>query len=157
MSRKPITNEGYKNLQVELQQLLKVERPKIIRDIEEARDHGDLKENAEYHAAKERQGFIEGRIQHLNYMLANSDIIDVSRMASEKIQFGATVTYEEIESGNVVTWKIVGEEETDIENKKISIKSPIAMALLGKEEGDNIVVKIPKGSVEIEITSVEYV
>ena len=156
MSRKPITKEGYKNLQVELKQLIKVERSKIIKDIEEARAHGDLRENAEYHAAKEQQGFIEGRIQHLNFLLANSDVIDVSRMESEKVQFGATVTYEEIDSGNLVTWKIVGEDETDVDNKKISIKSPIAMALLGKEEGDNIVVKIPKGSIEVEITSVEY-
>jgi len=143
-------------LQTELKKLLKVERPKIIRDIEEARAHGDLRENAEYHAAKERQGFIEGRVQHLNFLLANSDVIDVSRMESDKVQFGATVTYEEIESGDVVTWKIVGEEETDVKNKKISIKSPIAMALLGKEEGDNIVIKIPKGSIEVEIASVKY-
>lgn len=156
MSRKPITREGYKNLQDELKELIKVKRPKIINDIEEARSHGDLKENAEYHAAKEQQGFIEGRIQHLNFLLANSDVVDVSRLKSDKVQFGATVTYEEIESGNIVTWKIVGEDETDVENRKISIKSPIGMALLGKEEGDNIIVKIPKGSIEVEITSVEY-
>jgi transcription elongation factor GreA len=156
MSRKPITREGYKNLQDELKELIKVKRPKIINDIEEARSHGDLKENAEYHAAKEQQGFIEGRIQHLNFLLANSDVVDVSRLKSDKVQFGATVTYEEIESGNIVTWKIVGEDETDVDNRKISIKSPIGMALLGKEEGDNIIVKIPKGSIEVEITSVEY-
>lgn len=156
MSRTPITKEGYENLHKELRELIKVKRPKIIQDIEEARSHGDLKENAEYHAAKEQQGFIEGRIQRLNYLLANSDVIDVSRLNSDKVQFGALVTYEEIESGAEMTWLIVGEEETDVENRKISIKSPIAQALLGREEGDNIVIKIPKGSIEVEITSVEY-
>jgi len=157
MSRQPITKEGYRNLQAELAELIKIKRPKIIQDIEEARAHGDLKENAEYHAAKEQQGFIEGRIQRLNFLLANSDVIDISRMDSEKVQFGATVTYEEIESGEEVTWKIVGEEEADFKDRKISIKSPIAQALLGKGEGDDIVVKIPKGSIEVAIISVKYV
>ena len=157
MERIPITTDGYQALQDELQELIKVERPKIINDISEARAHGDLKENAEYHAAKEKQGFIEGRIQRLNYLLANSEIIDVSNIKSDWVQFGATVTYEELDSGKEVTWKIVGEEEIDIENKKISLKSPIARALIGKEEGDNITIKVPKGSFEIEITAIQYI
>ena len=136
MSRKPITEKGYKRLQDELAQLIKVERPKIIDDIETARAHGDLKENAEYHAAKEKQGFIEGRIQRLNQVLADSEIVKVSTINASDVRFGATVTYEELETGEQSSWKIVGEEETNVENREISIKSPIAQSLLGKEEGD---------------------
>ncbi|MCP4751667.1 MAG: transcription elongation factor GreA [Proteobacteria bacterium] len=156
MERKPITAKGYRNLQDELQQLIKHERSKIINDIEEARAHGDLKENAEYHAAKEKQGFVEGRIQHLNFLLANSEIIDISNTNSDQVRFGATVTYEDVETEEQVTWRIVGEDEADIDNGEISIKSPIARALLGKEEGDDIKIKVPKGTIEVEITSIEY-
>lgn len=156
MDRKPITKKGYKKLQEELQTLIKNDRPKIISDIEEARAHGDLKENAEYHAAKERQSFIETRIQQLNYLLANSEVIDISRINSDQIRFGATVTYEDMGTGDATTWKIVGEEESNIEEGEISIQSPIARALLGKEEGDDIVIKVPRGNIEVEIISVEY-
>ncbi|MCG8338932.1 MAG: transcription elongation factor GreA [Proteobacteria bacterium] len=156
MDRKPITAKGYKKLQEELSQLIKEERPKIINDIAVARSHGDLKENAEYHAAKEKQGFIEGRIQHLNAIIADSEVVDVSKTEADDVRFGATVTYEDLDSGETASWKIVGEEETDIENREISIKSPIAQSLLGKEEGDEVVLRVPKGSIEVEIISVEY-
>ena len=156
MERTPITKEGYDQLQIELKGLIKNERPKIINDIETARAHGDLKENAEYHAAKERQGWIEGRIQHLNFVLANSDVIDVADIDTDKIPFGATVTYEDTDSGDETTWQIVGEEEADIKKKKISLKSPIARALLGKEEGDDVLIRAPKGNIEVEIVSVQY-
>ncbi|MBU3916225.1 transcription elongation factor GreA, partial [bacterium] len=112
MNRKPITKKGYENLENELQKLIREDRPKIINDIEVARAHGDLKENAEYHAAKERQSFIEGRIQHLNEALASSEIIDISKINSDKVRFGATVTYMDVDSEEEYVWKIVGEEET---------------------------------------------
>jgi len=156
MDRKPITKKGYTKLQDELRNLLKNDRHKIIRDIEEARAHGDLKENAEYHAAKERQSFIETRIQHLNYQLANSEVIDISKVSSDQVRFGATVTYEDMDSGDTTTWKIVGEEESNTDEGEISIQSPIARALLGKEEGDDIVIKVPRGNIEVEIISVKY-
>ncbi len=156
MDRKPITTNGYKNLQEELRGLIKFDRPKIIEDIATARAHGDLKENAEYHAAKERQGFIEGRIQHLNHVIANSDIIEIAKLKYDDIRFGATVTYEDTDSGETKTWKIVGEEETDIKNREISIRSPIARSLLGKEEGDDVTIRVPRGTIEVEIISVEY-
>lgn len=156
MDRKPITTKGYKKLQEELSHLIKVERPKIINDIATARAHGDLKENAEYHAAKEKQGFIEGRIQRLNHILANSEIIEVAKVKAHNIRFGATVTYQEIESGEEAIWTIVGEEETDVDNRLISLKSPIAQSLLGREAGDEVVIKVPKGTIEVEIVKVEY-
>lgn len=156
MDRKPITKKGYTKLQEELQKLIKHDRPKIINDIEEARAHGDLKENAEYHAAKERQSFIETRIQHLNYLLANSEVIDISRIKSDQVRFGATVTYEDMDTGATTTWKVVGEEESNIEAGEISILSPIARALLGKEEGDDVVIKAPRGNIEVEIISIVY-
>ncbi len=156
MERKPITKKGYQNLQDELKNLIKHDRPKIISDIEEARAHGDLKENAEYHAAKERQSFIETRIQQLNYLVANSEVIDISKINSDQVRFGAMVTYEDINSGETVSWKIVGEEESNIEAKEISIQSPIARALLGKEEGDDITIKVPRGEIEVEIISIKY-
>ncbi|MBU2647230.1 transcription elongation factor GreA [bacterium] len=156
MDRKPITKKGYFKLQEELKTLIKQDRPKIINDIEEARAHGDLKENAEYHAAKERQSFIETRIQHLNYLLANSEVIDTSKLELDQVRFGATVTYEDVNSGETTTWKIVGEEESNIDECEISIQSPIARALLGKEEGDEIVIKVPRGKIEVEIISISY-
>jgi transcription elongation factor GreA len=156
MDRKPITENGFRKLQTELRQLIKVDRPKIIRDIEEARAHGDLKENAEYHAAKERQGFIEGRIQTLNGILANAEIIKTAAINDDKVRFGATVTYQDVETEQETTWKIVGEDESDIENGEISISSPIARALLGKAEGDDVVIHIPRGTIEVEIISIKY-
>ena len=156
MDRKPITVKGYKRLQEELKNLIRYDRPKIINDISTARAHGDLKENAEYHAAKDRQGFIEGRIQHINHVIANSDIIDESKIKATQVRFGATVTYEDSETGLQAIWKIVGEEETNIENREISVMSPIARSLLGKEEGDEVVIRAPKGNVEVEIINIEY-
>jgi len=156
MDRKPITEKGFRKLQDELAQLIKIDRPKIIRDIEEARAHGDLKENAEYHAAKERQSFIEGRIQALNALIANAEVIKVASIKDTKIRFGATVTYEDTGNGQTTTWKIVGEEESDIDQGEISISSPIARALLGKEEGDEVTIRIPRGTMEVEIVSVQY-
>ncbi|MCP4297424.1 MAG: transcription elongation factor GreA [Proteobacteria bacterium] len=157
MNKEPITIEGYRALQAELKQLIAEERPKIINAISDARAHGDLKENAEYHAAKEKQGFIEGRIQRINFILSNSETIDVVSIASDKVRFGATVTYEDMETEEETTWKIVGEEETDIKNRKISIKSPIAKALMGKQEGDETMIRAPKGNKEIEITKIQYI
>ncbi|MBT4286504.1 MAG: transcription elongation factor GreA [Deltaproteobacteria bacterium] len=157
MDRQPITQEGFNDLQTELKDLIKNQRPKIIEDIAEARAHGDLKENAEYHAAKEKQGWIETRVQHINYLIANSEIIDVTTMKSDKIRFGATVTYENSETEEETTWKIVGEEEADFKQQKISIKSPIAKALLGKEEGDDVLIHVPKGKIEVEITDIKYI
>ncbi len=157
MDRKPITKKGYTKLQDELRNLIKKDRPIIISDIEEARAHGDLKENAEYHAAKERQSFIETRIQQLNYLLANSEIVDISRVSSDQVRFGATVSYKDMDSGDTTTWRIVGEEESNIDEGEISIQSPIARALLGKEEGDDIVIKVPRGTIEVEIISVKYI
>ena len=157
MDRQPITQEGFNDLQTELKDLIKNQRPKIIEDIAEARAHGDLKENAEYHAAKEKQGWIETRGQHINYLIANSEIIDVTTMKSDKIRFGATVTYENSETEEETTWKIVGEEEADFKQQKISIKSPIAKALLGKEEGDDVLIHVPKGKIEVEITDIKYI
>ncbi|MDH5560226.1 MAG: transcription elongation factor GreA [Deltaproteobacteria bacterium] len=157
MDKPPITSQGYKALQEELKNLIKVDRPKIIQDISDARAHGDLKENAEYHAAKDKQGFIEGRIQKLNHLIGNAHIIEIAKIKSNKVQFGATVTYEDLDSEETTTWKIVGEEEADVKRNLISYKSPIAKALIGKEEGDEITIKIPKGTLEVEITEVKYV
>jgi transcription elongation factor GreA len=157
MARQPITKEGLDDLQTELKDLITRQRPKIIEDIAEARAHGDLKENAEYHAAKEKQGWIETRVQHINYLIANSEVVDINTIKTDKIRFGATVTYENTETEEHTTWKIVGEEEADFKLKKISIKSPIARALLGKEEGDDVLINVPKGKIEVEITEVKYI
>ncbi len=157
MNKDPITIEGFKSLQRELKQLIAEERPKIINAISEARAHGDLKENAEYHAAKEKQGFIEGRIQRINYILANSEALDVTTVVSDSVLFGATVTYEDMDTEKQTTWKIVGEEETDINDRKISIKSPIAKGLLGKKVGDETMIRAPKGDMEVEIIDILYI
>ena len=157
MEKKPITKEGYGALQKELQNLIKEKRPRIIEDIAEARAHGDLKENAEYHAAKERQGWIESRIQQLNYLLASAEVVDIAAIHSDHVLFGATVTYRDIESGKESSWKLVGEEEADYKSGKISIQSPIGRAVLGKVEGDEVTIRVPKGIIEVEITSVRYI
>lgn len=157
MSKKPVTPEGYEQIQQELKHLISVERMQTIKDIEEARSHGDLKENAEYHAAKEKQSMIEAKIQKLNALIANAEVIDPQKIKSDRVLFGATVTYEDVETEEQSTWKIVGENESNIENNKISVHSPIAKALLGKLEGDSVVIHIPKGSIEVEITAIKYV
>ncbi len=138
-------------------QLKKVERPKIIAAIAEARAHGDLKENAEYHAAREQQSFIEGRIQHLETSLSGAQIIDVSKLnPSGKIVFGATVTLADADSGEETTYQIVGDLEADIKENRIAVSSPIARALIGKTEGDEVTVRAPGGEREYEIVSVLY-
>ena len=155
--RFPMTPRGQQVLKDELKRLREVERPKNVRDIEEARAHGDLKENAEYHAAREQQGFIEGRIQQLEYVLSHSNLIDVATLnAGDKVVFGATVELEESESGEQVTYQIVGDLESDIKQGWISISSPIARALIGKHEGDTITIEAPGGQREYDIIAVRY-
>jgi len=158
MSRKhPITARGAKKLQEELEQLKKVDRPKVIAAIAEARAHGDLKENAEYHAAREQQSFIEGRIADINGKLGNAQIIDVTQLEPNgKVVFGATVDLAEEDSGEEITYQIVGEDEADIKEGLISITSPIARALIGKIEGDIAEVQAPGGVKTYEIVEVRY-
>ncbi len=152
----PITVEGKLLLATELKQLLSVERPSVIQAIEDARAHGDLKENAEYAAAKERQSFIEGRVQHINAVLAGAQVIDPTTLNYPHIVFGATVQLSDIDSGNSVTYKIVGVDEADITKNKVSIGSPIARALIGKKTGDEVKVITPKGSSAYEVRGIEY-
>ncbi len=157
MSTIPLTLKGAERLKEELQRLKTEERPRIIQAIAEARAHGDLKENAEYHAAKEEQSFIEGRIADIESQLSSAQIIDVTKLnAGGKIVFGATVDLVDEETGNEVTYQIVGDLEADISRNLISISSPIARALIGKEEGDIAVVNAPGGEKEYEILAVRY-
>ena len=156
MERIPMTAEGHAALQAELKVLKSVERPSIIAAISEARSHGDLSENAEYHAAKEKQSFIEGRISELDDKLARADIIDVSKLGGKKIRFGATVTIIDVDSEEKFTYKIVGEDEASVKEGKISVTSPIARAMIGKEEGDEAEVAAPSGARAYEISKVVY-
>jgi len=156
MERIPMTAEGHAALQAELKNLKSVERPSIIAAIAEARSHGDLSENAEYHAAKEKQSFIEGRISDLDDKLARADVIDVSKLNGSKIRFGATVSLIDVDSEETATYKIVGEDEANVRDGKISISSPIARALIGKEAGDEAEVAAPSGARAYEVTKVEY-
>lgn len=151
----PMTKSGRDRLQDELKRLKSVERPRIVREIEEARAHGDLSENAEYKFAKEKQGHIEGRIQQVEDWLARADVIDVSRLSGEKVVFGATVTLE-ADDGEEKKYRIVGEFEADLKKGLISITSPIARSMIGKEVGDTVRVQAPGGSREYEILSVEF-
>ena len=156
MNRDPLTKSGADALRVELKKLKSEDRPAVIAAIAEARAHGDLKENAEYHAAREQQGFIEGRIQHLESTLSHAQIIDVTALnPGGKVVFGATVTVAD-EEGDEIRYQIVGDLEADIKSNKIAISSPIARALIGKEEGDVGVVAAPGGERELEIVEVEY-
>jgi transcription elongation factor GreA len=157
MDELPITLAGKNKLQAELDQLVKVEREDIKVAIAEARELGDLKENAEYHAAKEKQGIIEGRIAQLQGIIARSRVVDVSKIKSERIVFGATVTIVDPEKDLSHTYTIVGEDESDMRENKISYTSPLGKALIGKEVGDTVIVKAPKGDVEYEIDSFEFV
>jgi transcription elongation factor GreA len=154
----PLTIKGAQRLREELENLKSVKRPAVINAIAEARAHGDLKENAEYHAAREQQGFIEGRIQQLEYVLSHSQLIDVATLnAGTRVVFGATIELAESESGEEVTYQIVGDLESDIKQGLISISSPIARALIGKHEGDTITIDAPSGQREYDIISVRYV
>ena len=158
MSTIPITKHGAELLEQELQNLKHVERPSVINSISEARAQGDLSENAEYDAAKEKQAFIEGSIQELEGKLAAAQIIDPSTLDVEgRIVFGATVEIEDLENGKKATYQIVGDDEADLEANKISISSPIARALIGKEEGDVATFSSPGGSREVEILNVKYI
>ncbi len=157
MSRTPLTTQGAEKLRAEVQKLKSVDRPRIINAIAEARAHGDLKENAEYHAAKEEQGFTEGRIAAIEQCLGEAEIIDVSRLSTEgRVVFGATLELYDMSAEAEVTYQIVGEMEADISIGLISISSPIARALIGKFEGDVVSVIAPAGVRELEIIAVEY-
>jgi len=157
MSKTPMTVRGAEKLRQELARLKQVERPRVIQAIAEARAHGDLRENAEYAAAKEQQGFIEGRIREIEAKLANAQIIDVRQInANGKVVFGATVELIDEETGEEVTYQIVGEDEADIGEGLISVNSPIARALIGREEGDVVTVKAPAGERRYEIVAVRY-
>ncbi|MFK5969425.1 MAG: transcription elongation factor GreA [Candidatus Marithrix sp.] len=158
MKKTPITAQGAQNLRDELRNLKSVERVKIIQAISEARELGDLKENAEYHAAREQQSFIEGRILELESKLATAEIIDIKKVkANGKIVFGATVDLMNIETEQEITYQIVGDDEADIKVNRISISSPIARALISKEEGDIAVVQAPGGNKEYEILEIKYI
>ncbi|CAK0774465.1 transcription elongation factor GreA [Gammaproteobacteria bacterium] len=158
MQKVPLTVQGAEKLRAELQQLKTIARPNIIKAIAEARAHGDLKENAEYHAAREQQSFIEGRIQELDAKLSIAQIIDVTTInAHGKIVFGTTVTLVNLNTDEELNYQIVGEEESDLKRNLVSIASPIARALIGKAKGDTIVVRAPSGDVEYEIIDVRYV
>ena len=158
MNKVPLTVVGANKLRAELEELKTVVRPRIIQAISDARAHGDLKENAEYHAAREQQSFAEGRIAEIESKLSNANIIDVTKTdANGKVVFGATVKIEDLNSGKEVTYQIVGEDEANIKEGRISVGSPIARALIGKEEEDVVVVKAPGGDIEYEIISIEYI
>jgi transcription elongation factor GreA len=157
VNRVPITVRGAEALRVELRKLKSEDRPNVIKAIAEARAHGDLSENAEYHAAREQQGFIEGRIQELEAKLSNAEIIDVTQMNNAgKVIFGATVEVEDEDSGAKVVYQIVGEDEADIKAGRISVGSPIARALVGKQQGDSVEVSAPGGKRSYEIVAVKY-
>jgi transcription elongation factor GreA len=158
MKRSPLTLKGAERLRIELKRLKGEDRPRIIQAIAEARAHGDLSENAEYHAAREQQSFCEGRIKDIEAHLSNSEIIDISRLAgSEKVVFGATIDLEDQEGGNKVMYQIVGDAEADIKSGLIAVSSPIARALVGKLQGDVVDVVAPSGTRTYEIVAVKYV
>ena len=155
MEKIPMTREGHQTLDTELRELKTTERPAVIRQIAEAREHGDLSENAEYHAAREKQSFIEGRIKELETILSRAEVIDTSKL-SGPIKFGATVTLVDEETDEEKTYKIVGEAEADLEAGLLNMKSPLARALIGKEEGDSVEVVTPGGQRDYEILSIRY-
>jgi transcription elongation factor GreA len=156
MEKVPMTVEGYKALSAELHRLKSEERPRIIAQISEARAHGDLSENAEYHAAKEAQGMNEARVGDLEDKLSRADVIDTSKLSGATIKFGATVTLSDDDSGDTVKYKIVGDGESNVKEGKISLGSPIARAMIGKAKGENIEVTTPRGSKSYEVMKVEW-
>lgn len=158
MNRVPMTAQGAEKLREELKELKQVVRPQIVKAIAEAREHGDLKENAEYHAAREQQGFTEGRIQEIEAKLGSAQVIDVSSMTNNgKVIFGATVLVMNLDTEEETRYQIVGEDESDIKANKISVTAPIARALIGKSEGDVVEFSTPGGEVEFEISEVQYI
>lgn len=156
MEKVPMTIDGFKKLEAELQRLKAEERPRIIAAIAEARAHGDLSENAEYHSAKEAQGLNEARVSDLEDKLSRAEVIDITKMSGETIKFGATVTLEDEDSGDKVRYKIVGDFEANVREGKISISSPIARALIGKSKGETAEVNTPKGSRSYEVLKIEW-
>ena len=157
MDKIPITNIGFEKLEEELKTLKSIERPTVIKSIAEAREHGDLSENAEYHAAKEKQSFIEGRIADLENKISRAEVIITKKLKSNKVIFGATVTLGEVGKKKQLVYQIVGTEEADVENGKISVSSPLARALLGKKIDDLVEVSSPGGSKEYEIENIEFI
>jgi len=156
MEQIPVTKDGFEALSAEFEDLKTVQRPNVIEAIAAAREHGDLKENAEYHAAREQQSFIEGRIQELEAVLGRAQVIDPTTLSGDTVKFGATVEIVDEETDEESTYQIVGDYEADLESGKISISSPIAKGLIGKSEGDSVVIKTPKGARDYEILSVKY-
>jgi len=156
MAKFPMTPRGQQALREELKHLREVERPKNVQDIEEARAHGDLRENAEYHAAKEKQGFIEGRSREIEAVLAQAEVIDPAKLSGTRVVFGATVQLTETDSGDQTTYTIVGDYESDIKLGRLAISAPVARALIGKEEGDTVTIRTGKGSREYQISAVRF-
>jgi transcription elongation factor GreA len=154
--RVPMTASGLARLKAELKRLKVVERPKIVKEIAEARAHGDISENAEYHAAKEKQSHVEGRLLQVEHWIASAEVIDVTKHAGDRVIFGATVTLEDSDSGDEVRYRIVGELEADLKRGRISVTSPIARALIGRSEGDSVTVQTPGGAREYEIQKLEF-
>ena len=156
MSKIPMTSDGYSRLEEELRHLKAIERPAVIRAIAEARDHGDLSENAEYHAARERQSFIEGRVAELEDKIARAEVIDVKKLSGKQVMFGATVTLLDEDTEDKIKYQIVGQDESDIRSGRLSISSPLARALIGKKVGDSVEVSTPSGSKSYEIVRVAF-
>lgn len=156
MPQIPMTREGFEELKEELEHLKKEERPKVVEAIEEARAHGDLSENAEYDAAKEKQGFIEGRIEELEGLISHAEIIDPSNLSGDRVKFGATVTIFDFTNDEEKTYQIVGDQEADIDEGKIAYKSPIAQALIGKSVAEEVTIETPGGDKIVEVTEVEF-
>lgn len=154
--RFPMTPRGQRALKDELKHLREVERPKNVQDIEEARAHGDLRENAEYHAAKERQAFIEGRSREIEAILAQAEVIDPGKLSGTRVVFGATVCLADTDTGDEVTYSIVGDQEADIKAGRIAISAPLARAMIGKDEGDTVTLKTGKGTREYQISTVRF-
>ena len=154
MDRIPLTKEGYETLKKELETLKRIERPQNIKAIEEARAHGDLSENAEFHAAKDRQGFIEGRISELEFKVANADIIEIKKLPKDRVVFGSRVLLENIDTGENVKYQLVGPDESDVDKGRISITSPLGKAMLGKRPGDELTVQVPGGKRVYELVEI---
>ena len=158
MDKEPITVKGLENLKSELEDLKNIQRPKIVAAIAEARSHGDLKENAEYHAAKEQQGLIEGRVLAINDLIARANVIDVTKIENDgKVIFGSTIKVQDLETNKEISYRLVGQDEADIKKNFIFYKSPIGKALIGKNKGDMVVVNTPSGERNFEIKNVQYI
>jgi transcription elongation factor GreA len=156
-ARVPMTQKGYQYLMDELKRLKSVERPRLVQEIEEARGHGDLSENAEFHAAKDRQSLLDVQIREIEDKLARAQVIEISKLSGDKVVFGATVSLADSDTGDKVVYQIVGDHEAEPKNGKISISSPVARALIGKSEGDEVQVRTPTGIRNLEILSLEFI